>query len=112
MRLQAEYLRILLLIRSSDIETNPGPKKTVLPEVFSLEYNGLAAHHLIKLPLMEVYIATNNFDIMCFYETFLESSIANGGKRINIAGYSLIRADHPSNTKKRGVLFIIKISYL
>ena len=38
MRLQAEYLRILLLIRSSNIETNPGPKKTVLPEVFSLEY--------------------------------------------------------------------------
>ena len=61
---------------------------------------------------MEVYIATNNFDIVCLYETFLESSIANGGKRINIAGYSLIRADHPSNTKKRGVLFIIKISYL
>ena len=27
MRFQGEYLKILLLMRSGDIETNPGPKK-------------------------------------------------------------------------------------
>ena len=37
MRFYAEHLRMLLLIRSSDIETKPGPKKTVLFKVFPLE---------------------------------------------------------------------------
>ena len=30
MRFQGEYLKILLLMRSEDIETNPGPKKQLL----------------------------------------------------------------------------------
>ena len=40
---------------------------------------------------------------MYFSETFLDSSISNDEIRINIARYSLIKADHPSNTKKGSV---------
>ena len=43
--------------------------------------------------MIEPYNATNNFDIVCFSDEH----------RINIAGYSLLRADHPSNMKKRGI---------
>ena len=45
---------------------------------------------------------------MCLSETFLDSSIPNDDHRINIAGYSLLRADHPSNTKKGGVCIYYK----
>ena len=37
-RFQREYLRILLLIGSGDIETNPGPKKQSCLRFFSLEF--------------------------------------------------------------------------
>ena len=50
----------------------------------------------LKLP-------SNNFDIVYLPETFLDSSISNDENRIDIAVYSLIRADHPSNKIKGGV---------
>ena len=103
-----KYLKILLLIRSGDIETNPGPKKQSCLKFFHWNLNGLAAHDFIKLPLIEAYIATNNFDIVCLSETFLDSSIPNDDHRINIAGYSLLRVDLPSNTKKGGVCIYYK----
>ena len=40
---------------------------------------------------------------MCLCETFLDSSMPNDDHRINMAGYSFLRAYHPSNTKKGGV---------
>ena len=40
--------------------------------------------------------------------TFLESSIDISDTRINIDGYSLMRADHPSNTKRGGVCMYYK----
>ena len=81
-------------------------KKSCL-KFFHWNLNGLAAHDFIKLSLIEAYIATNNFDIVCLSETFLDSSIPNDDHRINIAGYSLLRADHPSNTKKGGCLYLL-----
>ena len=65
------------------------------------------AHDLIKLPLIEAH-TTNVFDILCLSETFLDWSIPNGDNRINIAGYSLLREDHLSNTKKRGIRIYYK----
>ena len=103
MRFHGEYLRILLLIKSGDIETNPGQKKQSSLKFFHWNLNGLAAHDFIKLPLIEAYIATNNFDIVFSSETFLYSSIPNDDHRINIVGHSLLRADHARNTKKGGV---------
>ena len=108
LRFQGEYSRILLLITSGDIETNPGPKKQSCLKFFHWNLNRLAAHDFIKLPLIEAYIATSNFDLLCVSETFLDSSISNDDNRINIAGYSLLRADHRSNTKKGGVCIYYK----
>ena len=77
MRFYGEYLRILLLIRLGDTETNPGPKKQSCLTFFHWNLNGLASNDFIKLPLIEVYIATNNLDIVCLSETFLDSGIPN-----------------------------------
>ena len=68
----------------------------------------MAAHDFIKLLLIEAYIASNNFDIACLFETFLDPSIPNDENRINIAGYSMLRADQPNNTKKGGVCIYYK----
>ena len=84
MRFQGEYLRILLLIKSDDTETNPGLNKQACLKIFHWNLNVLAAHDFIKLPLMEVYIVTNNSDVVCLSETFLDSSISNDDNRINI----------------------------
>ena len=57
---------------------------------------------IYQTTIIEAYIATNNFDIVCWSETFLDSIISNDDKRIKIGGYLLLRVDHPSNTKKGG----------
>ena len=41
-------------------------------------------------------------------ETFQYSSISNGENRINIAGYSLTRTDHPSSTNNEDVCIYYK----
>ena len=46
--------------------------------------------------------------IICLSETFLDSSISNDDERINIKGYNLLQADHPSNKKRGGVCMYYK----
>ena len=41
--------------------------------------------------------------MICVSETYLDSPISNDEQDISIRGYSLVRADHPSNTKRGGV---------
>ena len=73
-------------------------------------YNGLAAHDFIKVPLIEAFICTRNFDILCLSETFLDSKIDLNDENMNIAGYCILRANHPSNNKRRGVCIYFKQS--
>ena len=65
--------------------------------------NGLAAHDFIKIPLTEAFISTHNFDLLCLPEPFLDSTIDINDGNINISGYAVYRADHPSSSKRRGV---------
>ena len=95
-------LKRMLLLESGDIETNPGLR------FCHWNLNGLAAHDFVKMLLIEAFIKTHNFDIICLMETFLDSSIDISGTRININGYSLLRADHPSNAKRGGVCMYYK----
>ena len=59
----------------------------------------LAAHDFVKVPLIEAFTVTHNFNILCLPETFLDSTIDLNIENINIDGYSILRADHPSNNK-------------
>ena len=60
------------------------------------------------MPLIETFITAQNFDITCLLETFLDSDtdICHTSKNIN--GYSLLQANHPSNTKHGGVCMYYK----
>ena len=100
------YFVRLLLPRAVDIETNPGPKKSI--KFCHWNLNGLAAHGFVKIPLIEPFINNLNFDIICLSETFLDSTIAQNDGNINIKGYSLLRADHPGNSKRGGVCLYYK----
>ena len=57
---------------------------------------------------MRTYISLHNFDVVCISETYLDSTTALDDKNPETAGYNLLRADRPSNTKKGGVCIYYK----
>ena len=99
-----------LLLKSGDIETNPGPKKSSAIKFCHWNLNGLAAHGFVKVPLIEAFITTHNFDIVCLAETLLDSKIPHDDENININGYSLLTVDHPNNIKRGGICMYFKES--
>ena len=60
------------------------------------------------MSLIEDFITTHNFYIICLSDTFLDSSIDIKDTRKNINGYSLLRTDHSSNTECSGVSMYYK----
>ena len=63
--------------------------------------NSIAAENFLK-------VTANRFDIICLSETFIDSTFLNDDLRLSLNGYSLLRADHPSDTKKGGVCIFYK----
>ena len=100
----------LLLLLSGDIKFNPGPKRLSNIEFCHWNLNGLAAHDFIKAPLVEAFITSNIFNLVCLSETFLDSTIPNDDVNIQINGYSLLRAYHPNDIKRGGVCICFKES--
>ena len=100
------FWKILKLVNSGDIETNPGLRKFSTIKFCHWNLNGLATHDFIKVPLLEAFISTHNFSILCLSETFLDSTIDLNNESANIDGYSTLRADHLSNNKRGGAWFI------
>ena len=86
-----------------DVEENPGPKLTS-NQIFSIchwNLNRISAHNYIKLSLSRAYLSTHKFDVICISETYLDSDASDEDTNLEIVGYTLIRSDHPSNTKTR-----------
>ena len=65
--------------------------------------NSISAHNYIKVSLLRACISTHKFDVICISETYLHSDTTDDDDNLKIAGSNLIRADHPSNTKRGGV---------
>ena len=103
-------LHHLLLLQSGDTKINPGPMKSSRLNFCHWNLNGIAAHDFVKVPLIEAFIKVNNIDIICLSGTFLDSTISLNDERLYIKGYSMIRSDHSSNTK-RGVCIYYKEYY-
>ena len=76
-----------------------------------LESQWYRAHDFVKVPLVKAIIKANNIDIICLSETFLDSTIPRNDERLRVTGYSMIRADHTSNTKEELLAYIIKSIY-
>ena len=53
----------LFLLRSGDVETNVGPKKSSVMEFCHWNLNGLAAHDFLKVSLIEALITTYNIHV-------------------------------------------------
>ena len=90
---------------SGAVETNPGPQSKRCQD-FSIchwNLNSIASHSFIKVSLLKAYMTIYNYDFICLSETYLDSSIPSDDNNLEIPGYDLIRADHPSNSKREGV---------
>ena len=93
------WLYIKKTILSGDVETNPGPQS----KRCHWNLNGIATHSFIKVSLLEAYITIYNYDVIFLSEIRLDSSIPPDDNNLEIPGCDLIRADHSSNSKRRGV---------
>ena len=60
--------------------------------------------------MIEAFISTHNFDILCLSEIFLDSTIDLNDENINIDGNFILRADHPSNNIHGGFCIYFKQS--
>ena len=103
------WLFTRLIKTSGDVEENPGPKR------YSAQYltichwnlNSFAAHNFIKVALLKAYLSLHEMDIICLSESYLDS-YAPFDDNLQIPGYSSVRVDYPSNTKRGGVLIYYK----
>ena len=86
-----------LLFLSGYIEINAVSKRSSNFKFYHWNLNGLAAHNFIKVLLVEAFITSNNFDLVCLSETFLDLTIPNDNLNIQINGHSLVRADHKND---------------
>ena len=106
----ATWVYSILISLSGNVQLNPGPKNKsdVNFPICHWNLNGIAAHNYVKVFLLKTYIAVFKFDIICISETYLDSSITFDDSNLEILGYTLIRSDHPSNSKPGGVCIYYK----
>ena len=113
--LLANYLCQLWLCKlhinlSRDIELKPGPKSNDCKKLSVCHWNlnNISSHNISKVSLLNAYTSLHNFDIICLSETYLDSSILSHDPNLEVQGYDLIRANHPSNVKRGGVCIYYK----
>ena len=100
-----------IIILSGDIETNPGPKNFFLKPSLKIchgNLNSLSSCMYKKNSLLSAFISVHKLDIICLSETYLYSETSPDDDNLEIPGYSIIRKDHPFNTKRGGVCVYYK----
>ena len=105
------YFLHLPLLQHGDIESNPGPRNEQnnknLP-CCHWNVNSLLAHNLTKISQIKAYNSLFKHYFICISETYFDSSVLEGDRSFQLNGYSLLRADHPSNIKRGGVCIYYK----
>ena len=51
-----------------------------------------------KVSPLSAYSSVHKFDIICLSKTYLNPETPSDDKNVEIAGYNLVREDHPSNS--------------
>ena len=67
----------LLLILSDDVELNPGPKKDRSKRNFSIAHwnlNSIATQNFVKLSQLKACNTMHSYDLICLFETWLDST--------------------------------------
>ena len=97
-----------LILLCGDIEENPGPKTKPNDNLSVCHWNenSIPSHNFQKIAVLESFVAMHKFDIICISETLLNNTYEDND--LNLNGYSLLRADHPSNAKRGGVCIYYK----
>ena len=107
-------LQPFILMLSGGVEIYPGPLSNC-KKYFSIchwNFDSISTLDYSKLFLMKAYIILHKFDIICLSETCLDStSTPTDDDKLQIPGYTLIRCDHLSNTKRVGVCIYYKVLY-
>ena len=62
----------------------------------------LIAHNLSKTSLLEAYNANCKHDFLCISEKYLDSSVLEGDKNMQLIRYNMTKADHSSNANGGG----------
>ena len=70
------HFKFIQLIRSGDIEIQPGPIKNAL-KFCHWNLNSVLAHDRIKISLLEAYNSVYNYDILVLGETYLSGDISH-----------------------------------
>ena len=98
------WLHGLKIKISGDIELDPGPKQKQDQSlsIFHWDLNSIPAHNLQKLAFYRVIFQAIKLTV-CLSETFLNLDISCNHSNLQLPEFDLIRADHPSNTKRGGV---------
>ena len=63
-----------------------------------------------KVSLLSAFISVHKFDIICLFETYLNSEIPSDDENLEILGYNPVTENHPSNSKRGGVCIYYKSS--
>ena len=63
-----------------------------------------------KVSLLSAFISVHKFDIICLFETYLNSEIPSDDENLEILGYNPVTENHPSNSKRGGVCVYYKSS--
>ena len=106
------YFSHLLLLQPVDIEKNYSPKSGQSKNFSCCHWNinSLVAQNLSKTFLVEAYNSLYKHDFIYMSKTCFNSSILKRNASFKLDGYKIIRADHPSNTKRGGVFTYYKKS--
>ena len=104
------FLFIISILRSGDIESNPGPRSSYCESLSICHWNlgSLSTNNFIKKDLLSAFNSIHNFDIIFLSETFLDSSFAIDNADLVLQNYTLFRADHPLDVKRGGVCVYYK----
>ena len=97
-----------MILLCGDIEENLGPK-TKPNDSLSVCYwdvNSNPSHNFQKIVIHQSFVVVHKFDIIRISETFLNNTYEDND--LNLNGYRLLRADHPSNAKRGGVCIYYK----
>ena len=103
---------ISLIRLSGDIKLNPGPKTSSF-KCFSIchwNLNSITSHDFLKVRLLTAYNVMHKFDVICISESYLNSGTSPSDNNLNILGYNMSRADHPSGNPSGGVCIYYKES--
>ena len=73
---------------------------------FHWNVDNILAHN--KLFLLEPYNNIHQDDILCIFETYLDSSVSIGDTTLSFPVFNLVSSDHPSNVKRGGIRLCYK----